>query len=49
MSAPLRPAYARYVLGLLFVVYVMNFVWPVVFGRPFTTTHRDVRAGPSAN
>jgi len=26
VSAPVRPAYARYVLGLLLVVYVMNFV-----------------------
>jgi predicted MFS family arabinose efflux permease len=26
MQEPLRPAYARYVLGLLFVVYVLNFV-----------------------
>ena len=26
MSAPVRPAAARYVLGLLFVVYVMNFI-----------------------
>ena len=23
--------------------YLMNFVWPVVFGRPFTKTHTDVR------
>ncbi len=25
------------------VVYFLNFVWPVVFGRPLTRRHRDVR------
>ena len=25
------------------VTYLMNFVWPVLFGRPFTKTHEDVR------
>jgi len=28
-------------------VYVLNFVWPVLFGRPFTSSHQDVRAGPT--
>jgi hypothetical protein len=27
------------------VVYVLNFVWPVLFGRPFTRAHKDVRIG----
>jgi glycosyltransferase involved in cell wall biosynthesis len=26
-------------------VYALNFAWPALFGRPFTTRHRDVRAG----
>lgn len=26
------------------LVYVLNFVWPVLFGRPFTRRHKDVRA-----
>jgi len=25
------------------LVYVLNFVWPVLFGRPFTKSHTDVR------
>ncbi len=24
-------------------VYSLNFVWPVLFGRPFTTSHTDIR------
>jgi glycosyltransferase involved in cell wall biosynthesis len=24
-------------------VYTMNFLWPVLFGRPFTYTHQDIR------
>lgn len=24
-------------------VYSLNFVWPVLFGRPFTTSHNDIR------
>ena len=27
------------------LVYVLNFVWPVIFGRPFTRRHKDVRIG----
>jgi glycosyltransferase involved in cell wall biosynthesis len=30
------------------LVYGINFVWPVLFGRPFTRTHKDVRTDPSA-
>jgi glycosyltransferase involved in cell wall biosynthesis len=30
------------------LVYVLNFVWPVLFGRPFTRAHKDVRVGKSA-
>jgi glycosyltransferase involved in cell wall biosynthesis len=30
------------------LVYVLNFVWPVLFGRPFTRRHKDVRVDPSA-
>ena len=29
------------------LVYVLNFVWPVLFGRPFTRRHKDVRADTS--
>ena len=25
------------------VIYALNLVWPVVFGRPFSKSHRDVR------
>jgi glycosyltransferase involved in cell wall biosynthesis len=31
------------------LVYVLNFAWPVLFGRPFTRRHKDVRADPSAS
>jgi hypothetical protein len=24
-------------------VYSINFLWPVLFGRPFSTSHRDIR------
>ncbi len=27
------------------LVYVLNFVWPVLFKRPFTRQHKDVRIG----
>lgn len=30
------------------LVYVLNFVWPVLFGRPFTRSHKDVRVGTAA-
>jgi glycosyltransferase involved in cell wall biosynthesis len=30
------------------LVYVLNFVWPVLFGRPFTRQHKDVRIGTPA-
>jgi len=26
-------------------LYAVNFVWPVLFGRPFTTSHIDIRNG----
>jgi glycosyltransferase involved in cell wall biosynthesis len=26
------------------MTYALNFIWPVLFGRPFTKTHGDVRA-----
>lgn len=29
------------------VVYSLNFVWPVLFGRPFTRSHEDVRIDSS--
>ena len=29
-------------------LYSLNFVWPVVFGRPFTTSHEDIRDDSSA-
>lgn len=30
------------------LVYVLNFAWPVLFGRPFTRRHKDVRIDTSA-
>jgi hypothetical protein len=30
------------------LVYVLNFVWPALFGRPFTRQHKDVRVGSPA-
>jgi glycosyltransferase involved in cell wall biosynthesis len=30
------------------LVYVLNFAWPVLFGRPFTRGHKDVRVDTSA-
>jgi glycosyltransferase involved in cell wall biosynthesis len=30
------------------LVYVLNFVWPVLFGRPFTRAHKDVRISSPA-
>ncbi|MEX0853314.1 MAG: glycosyltransferase family A protein [Bauldia sp.] len=27
-----------------FLVYFLNFVWPALFGRPFTGRHKDVRS-----
>jgi GT2 family glycosyltransferase len=29
------------------LVYVLNFAWPVLFGRPFTRRHKDVRVDTS--
>ena len=30
------------------LVYSLNFAWPVLFGRPFSVNHKDVRVDPSA-
>ena len=30
------------------LVYVLNFAWPVLFGRPFTRGHKDVRIDTQA-
>ena len=32
-----------------FFLYAANFVWPVLFGRPFTITHLDVRTDRDIN
>jgi len=31
------------------LVYVLNFAWPVLFGRPFTRQHKDIRADTSSS
>ncbi|WOJ88123.1 glycosyltransferase [Methylocapsa polymorpha] len=31
-----------------FFLYGMNFIWPVLFSRPFTTSYRDIRVSPLA-
>jgi predicted MFS family arabinose efflux permease len=48
MSAPLRPAYARYVLGLLFVVYVMNFVDRQILAILLDPIKRDLGVSDTA-
>ncbi len=48
MSASVRPAYSRYVLGLLFVVYVMNFVDRQILAILLEPIKRDLGVSDTA-
>ncbi|MBC7836971.1 glycosyltransferase family 2 protein [Acetobacteraceae bacterium] len=31
------------------IIYTLNFLWPVLFNRPFTKTHKDIRLPPTSH